>query len=167
MLIGMNWLFSCSSEDKQALSMPDEWYEMNGYIKIGNNGVVTIFAPNPEFGQNVKTSMPMLVAEELEVEWKNVLVEQAPYDPNIYTHTRQFTGGSMGILTAWEGLRQAGAAARLMLRQAAANEWKVPVAEVHAEKGMLTHEGTGKKAGYGDLAAAAAKLEVPDRKSVV
>lgn len=161
MLIGMNWLFSCSSEDKGVVTMPDEWYEMNGYLKIGNNGVVTIFAPNPEFGQNVKTSMPMLVAEELDVEWKNVLVEQAPYNPNIYTHTRQFTGGSMGILMAWEGLRQAGAAARLMLRQAAASEWKVPVEEVRAEKGMLTHQGTGRAAGYGDMAAAASKLEVP------
>ena len=90
--------------------MPDEWFEINGFLKIGENGLVTIMSPNPEIGQNVKTSMPMIVAEELDVNWKNVIVEQAPLNTDIFT--RQFAGGSQSIRQAWPGLRMAGATAR-------------------------------------------------------
>ena len=66
-----------------AIEMPKEWFEINGYLKIGDNGLVTIMSPNPEIGQNVKTSMPMIVADELEIDWDQVIVEQAPLNTNL------------------------------------------------------------------------------------
>ncbi len=91
LMLGFNWLAGCKpAPSSAALQMPEEWFDINAFVKIGNNGVVTIMSPNPEFGQNVKTSMPMIVAEELDVDWKNVIVEQAPFNTDIYT--RQFTG---------------------------------------------------------------------------
>ena len=98
-------------------------YELNGYIKIATDGTVTIASPNPEIGQNVKTSMPMIVAEELDVDWKNVVVVQAPLNTDIFT--RQLAGGSQSIKQGWDALRMAGATARHMLVEAAANAWKV------------------------------------------
>ena len=102
------------------MTIPDEWFEITGYLKIGENGVVTIMSPNPEIGQNVKTSMPMIVAEELDVDWKNVLVEQAPLNTAIFN--RQLAGGSDSIKQSWPGLRMAGASARKMLMDAAAKK---------------------------------------------
>src|SRR5512133_912164 len=115
MLIGFNWLAaSCSTDVAKGHTIPEEWFKINGYLKIGENGVVTIMSPNPEIGQNVKTSMPMIVAEELDVDWKNVLVEQAPLDTAIFN--RQLAGGSESVSQSWKSLRMAGAAARKMLR---------------------------------------------------
>jgi isoquinoline 1-oxidoreductase beta subunit len=159
LMIGFNWMAGCRTAEP-GLTMPDEWFQINGYVTIGDNGIVTIMAPNPEFGQNVKTSMPMLVAEELDVEWRNVLVEQATFNAAVFD--RQFTGGSQGIRSRWTGLRMAGGAARQMLRQAAANLWEVPVGEVTTEAGVLRHAGSGRSAGYGELASAAAQVPVPD-----
>src|SRR5258708_14937442 len=90
-MLSFSWL-GCKSNPKDALTMPKEWFELNGYLKIGENGVVTIMSPNPEIGQNVKTSMPMIVAEELDVYWKNVIVEQTPLTTESFT--RQLAGGS-------------------------------------------------------------------------
>ncbi|NNE69284.1 MAG: xanthine dehydrogenase family protein molybdopterin-binding subunit, partial [Rhodothermales bacterium] len=159
MMIGFNWLAGCRQADP-GITMPDEWFEINGYVTIGDNGVVTIMAPNPEFGQNVQTSMPMIVAEELDVAWRNVVVQQANFNAAVFN--RQFTGGSQGIRNAWSGLRMAGGAARHMLRQAAAELWEVPVEEVTTEAGILRHEGSRRSAGYGELASAAAKVSIPD-----
>lgn len=160
MLLGFNWLAGCTSPAEEvALAMPKEWHQLTGFLKIGENGVVTIMSPNPEIGQNVKTSMPMIVAEELDIDWKQVLVEQAPLDTSIFT--RQLAGGSQSIRQGWQGLRTAGATARTMLKQATANQWKVPVEELSTEPGVVIHSKTGKKAGYGELAALAAALEVP------
>ena len=76
MLIGFNWLMSCTrADEKEKIAIPNEWFEINGYIKIGDTGLVTIYSPNPEIGQNVMTSMPMIVAEELDVPWDHVVVE--------------------------------------------------------------------------------------------
>jgi isoquinoline 1-oxidoreductase subunit beta len=160
MMIGFNWLMGCSpAEDKLGmLQMPDEWFDMNAFLKIGNNGIVTIFSPNPEIGQNVKTSMPMLVAEELDVDWKNVLVEQAGLDTQKYT--RQLAGGSQSIRLAWKSLRTAGATARRMLMEAAAQQWEVSVSELTTEKGVIKHS-SGKTIAYGDVASLAASIEVP------
>ncbi len=110
---------------RTGLKIPEESFDINAFLKIGVNGVVTIMSPNPEFGQGVKTSMPMVVAEELDVDWKNVIVEQAPFNKDIYA--RQFTGGSQALSQGWQGLRMAGATARNMLREAAAKSWNVPV----------------------------------------
>lgn len=159
MMIGFNWLMSCSPKSEDLLSLPKEWFELNGYLKIGENGVVTIMSPNPEIGQNVKTSMPMIVAEELDVDWNRVIVEQAPLNTDIFT--RQLAGGSQSIRQGWNGLRTAGATARQMLRQAAADAWQVPVNEITTEAGVLNHAASGKSATYGEMASAAAKVEVP------
>ena len=104
--------------------------------------------------------MPMLVAEELDVDWKNVLVEQAPYHADKYGF--QFTGGSRGISARWEPLRMAGASARQMLIAAAAETWQVPKEEITAEAGVLQHAATKKSAGYGEMASVAATLTVPE-----
>ncbi len=161
LMLGFSWLASCSSGPKETeLVMPEEWFTINSYLKIGDNGVVTIYAPNPEFGQNVRTSMPMLVAEELDVDWKNVLVEQAPYHPTDYG--MQFTGGSRGIMSRWEPLRMAGASARHMLKQAAAELWQVPMDEIETKAGMLTHKATAQEISYGAIASQAAEMPVPE-----
>lgn len=161
LMIGFSWLASaCSTNTPKGLVIPDEWFEINAYLKIGENGVVTIMSPNPEIGQNVKTSMPMIVAEELDVDWKNVIVEQAPLNTSKYT--RQVAGGSDSIRTTWSSLRMAGATARTMLREAAAKKWNVPVNEITTEAGILYHKSSGKETGYGDVASAAAQLTAPE-----
>ena len=160
MMLGFSWLVSCKPRPEQLLDMPKEWFNINGFLKIGENGVVTIMSPNPEIGQNVKTSMPMIVAEELDVDWKQVIVEQAPLNTDVFT--RQVAGGSQSIRQGWESLRMAGATARKMLREAAAKAWQVPADEVSTDAGMLYHKNSGKSAGYGEMASAAAALPVPE-----
>lgn len=159
MVVGFSWLVSCQTKKEEMVNIPKEWFKINGYIKIADNGMVTIMSPNPEIGQNVKTSMPMIVAEELDVDWKNVLVEQAPLNTAIFT--RQLAGGSQAIRQGWPGLRMAGGAARHMLKEAAAQAWKVPVNEITTEAGVLKHNASGKQAGFGEMASAAAKIPVP------
>lgn len=160
MMLGFSWLSSCTSKPEEALTMPDEWFSLNGFLKIGDNGLVTIYSPNPEIGQNVKTSMPMIVAEELDIDWNKVLVEQAPLNTDIFQ--RQLAGGSQSIRQGWESLRLAGGTARHLLREAAAQAWSVPIEEVTTREGVLYHEVSGKSAGYGEMASAASTLEVPD-----
>jgi isoquinoline 1-oxidoreductase beta subunit len=159
MMLGFNWLVSGKSSMEDQLELPDEWTEINAFLKIGENGAVTIMSPNPEGGQNVKTSMPMIVAEELDVDWKDVIVEQAPLDTDSFT--RQFIGGSQAIRRGWQSLRIAGATARQMLREAAARAWQVPVNEITTKKGRLYHTMSTKSAGYGEMASAAARIPVP------
>ncbi|MBC6993743.1 molybdopterin-dependent oxidoreductase [Neolewinella lacunae] len=161
LVLGFNWLTSCTDKtEAEILAMPDQWFEINAYLKIGDNGVVTIYTPNPEFGQNIKTSMPMIVAEELDADWTKVISEVAPYNSEIYGF--QFTGGSRGIASRWDGLRMAGATARHMLRDAAAQAWQVPVAEVSTAAGLLNHTASGRSASYGEMAAAASALPIPE-----
>lgn len=159
LMLSFSWMAGCKTMPEEAMPLPKEWFELNSYLKIGENGLITIMSPNPEGGQNVKTSMPMIVAEELDVDWKKVRVEQAPL--NTTSFTRQFIGGSQAIRQGWNSLRMAGATARHMLRQAAAQTWQVPTEEVTTEAGVLYHKKSGKSAGYGELASLAAQVPVP------
>ncbi len=163
LVLGFSFLNACKPEKITEIpvkEMPNEWFEINGYLKIGDNGLVTIMSPNPEIGQNVRTSMPMIVADELEIDWDDVIVEQAPLNTNLYSW--QVAGGSRSISSSWQSLRMAGATARQMLKEAAAKAWQVPVAEITAKAGVLAHNTGGKTAGYGEMASAAALLEVPE-----
>lgn len=159
MVLGFSWLASCTPTPEQVKAMPSAWFDINAFLKIGDNGVVTIMSPNPEIGQNVKTAMPMIVAEELDVSWKDVVVEQAGLDKNKFT--RQLAGGSQSIRAGWQGLRMAGATARRMLLEAAAKEWDVPIEELTTSEGVISHS-SGKSAGYGEIASAAANVAVPE-----
>ncbi|MBN3519370.1 molybdopterin-dependent oxidoreductase [Algoriphagus lutimaris] len=160
LLLSFSWLAGCKPNTEELLTLPEEWFRMNGYIRIGDNGVITIMSPNPEGGQNIKTSMPMIVAEELDADWSKVIVEQAPLDTENFT--RQFIGGSQAIRVGWTPLRTAGATARLLLMQAAAKSWNVPVSEIKTENGFLNHQSSNKKAHYGELASLAATLPIPE-----
>ncbi len=137
LLLSFSWLNGLGLGGNPAIST-----ELNGYLRIAPDGTITIMSPNPEGGQNVKTAMPMIVAEELDVDWKNVIVEQAPLNTKLYS--RQFIGGSQAIRTSWKTLRTAGATARQMLCEAAAKAWGVPIEEITTEAGMLHHTKSGK-----------------------
>ncbi len=160
MMVGFSWLASCKMTPEEVNALPKEWFEINGFLKIGDNGKVTIMSPNPEIGQNVKTAMPMIVADELDVDWKDVIVEQAPLNLDIFQ--RQLAGGSQSIRAGWEGLRMAGATARKMLKQAAAKAWEVPIEEITTSNGVLYHKASNKSAGYGEMASAAVTVQSPD-----
>jgi len=159
-MIGFSWLASCELSPEQVKKMPKEWFTINGYLKIGENGLVTIQSPNPEIGQNVKTSMPMIVAEELDTDWDHVIVEQAPLNTDLFK--RQLAGGSQSIRQGWQSLRMAGATARQMLILAAAQTWEVPASEITTAAGMIYHEASGKKTDYGAMASIAATIPVPE-----
>ncbi len=159
LMLSFSWVSSYATTSAEISSVANELTELNGFLKISSDGSITIMSPNPEGGQNVKTSMPMIVAEELDVDWKSVLIEQA--DLNTKYYTRQFIGGSQAIRQGWRTLRTAGASARHMLREAAAQSWGVSVEEVTTENGILHHKPSGKTASYGSMASAAAKVPVP------
>lgn len=160
MMLGFNWFANLIPVEKPGKGVDTkDWVDLNGFIKITGTGEVTIFSPNPEFGQNLMTSMPMIVAEELDVDWKSVSVEQARFNTAVYS--RQFTGGSQSIRQGWQALRTAGASARHMLVQAAAQAWQVPAEEISTENGVLYHKISGKSATYGEMASAAAQIPVP------
>ena len=136
----------------------------NAFLRIDKDGTCTVFVKHLEFGQGVTTSLPMLVAEELECDWNKVRAELAPAQA-VYAHTAfgvQMTGGSSSVWNSWDQLRTVGAQARTMLMQAAADQWKVKLAEVRAEKGFVIGPG-GKKLSYGQLAEAASRLPVPEK----
>jgi isoquinoline 1-oxidoreductase beta subunit len=135
----------------------------NAFVRIGTDEIVTVIANHSEMGQGVYTSLPMLLNEELEADWSKVRVEPAPVDA-AYNHTAfgiQMTGGSTTTTSEWERYRKMGAAARVMLVQAAAQQWNVPADSCHVEKGVVIHAASGKKASYGSLANAAAAIPVP------
>ncbi len=162
MMIGFSWLASfMPNEALASVEAAKEWIELTGFIKITLDNQIVILSPNPEFGQNVMTSLPMLIAEELEVDWRKVKVEQGDFDTPRFK--RQFTGGSQAMRMAWKPLRTAGATARMMLLQAAANEWNVPINELTATNGVVVHKPSNKNTTYGALAAAAAKLPTPEK----
>ncbi len=145
---------------KDSSTVPgDVLFQPNAFLRIGSDGIVTIMAPNPEIGQGVKTSLPLLVAEELDVDWNTIQVEQAGLNTKSFDH--QVAGGSGSIRSSWKSFRKAGATARKMLIGAAAGTWNVPASECYTEKGFVIHKPSGKKLNYGKLAEKASQLEVP------
>jgi isoquinoline 1-oxidoreductase beta subunit len=137
-------------------------FKPNAYLRIGSDDTVTVICGLSEMGQGVLTAIPMLVAEELDADWLNVKVKQAPADPafNNPIFGMQATGGSTSVRGHWEPMRKAGAAARAMLVAAAAARWKANPADCRTEEGVVVHK-SGKKLSYGRLANAAAKQAVP------
>jgi len=139
----------------------------NAFVQIDRAGIVTLVMPKVEMGQGVYTSIPMLIAEELEVSLSNVTLEHAPpneklfFDPLVGPLGGQLTGGSTSIRYAWEPMRRAGATARVLLVTAAAQRWNVDPASCYAEQGEILHRSSDRRASYGQLADAAAKLPVP------
>ncbi|MBK5279317.1 MAG: xanthine dehydrogenase family protein molybdopterin-binding subunit, partial [Bacteroidia bacterium] len=131
----------------------------NNYLSISPDGTITIFSPNPELGQNIKTSFPMVVAEELDADWKKVKVVQANLDAKKYE--RQLTGGSGAVPHSWERLRKAGATARQMLVEAAAKKWNVSAGSLTTDSSFVYHKESGRKLSYGELATDASSIPVP------
>ena len=158
LILGFNWL---SNETLAANIIEQTTLEnitSNAFLSIAPNGIITIFSPNPEIGQGIKTAFAMIVAEELNADWKKVVVKQANLDAKKYE--RQLTGGSGAIKHSWERLRKAGATAKQLLVEAAAQKWSVNVSTCKAENGFVISS-TGQKLSYGDLSEAASKLPIP------
>ncbi|HXW39651.1 MAG TPA: molybdopterin cofactor-binding domain-containing protein [Xanthobacteraceae bacterium] len=137
---------------------------LNAYVRIAPDETVTIVSKNPEIGQGIKTMLPMLIAEELDVDWQQVRTEQGLLDPAIYG--RQVAGGSMATPLEWGPMRQVGAAARQMLIAAAAKRWNVAAEDCATASGRVVHKASGRSASYGALAADAATMPVPNLASV-
>lgn len=144
--------------------IPAADFAPNAYITITPDGMVTIIAKNPEIGQGVKTMLPMLIAEELDVEWKNVRVQQGDLDTVRYT--QQSAGGSTATPNNWLPMRRVGAAGRAMLVAAASQAWGVPESECTTVPGAVVHQRSNRRAPYGDLLARAATLTPPDLNTV-
>jgi isoquinoline 1-oxidoreductase beta subunit len=132
----------------------------NAFVTIDSKGIATIVAKNPEIGQGVKVMLPMLIAEELDIDWKDVRIEQA--DLNAAKYGGQSAGGSFATPSNWVPMRQVGAAARHMLIAAAAQSWGVPAAEITTVAGKVVHSNSNRSASYGEFATAAAKIAPPD-----
>ena len=160
LMLGFSW-FSADAEAPVLISKISSVANsgFNSYLSIASDGLVTILSPNPELGQNIMTSFPMIVAEELDADWTKVKVVQAKLDTKNFD--RQLTGGSGAVPHSWKRLRTAGATARAMLIAAAAQQWNVPAEECTANTGMVIHSKTGKQLDFGALAEQASLLPVP------
>ena len=156
-------LCSSGSISMMSLASAEASGTLNAYVSINADGSVTIYGPNPEVGQGVNTSLPMIVAEELDAKWDDVRCEAAPVQQQ---YGMQFAGGSLSIPMRWDEMRKVGATAKEMLCRAAATQWGVPRKELTTADSMVLHSRSGKAAHYKDLVAAASLLSVPDKADV-
>ncbi len=166
-LVGGGLMLGCYLPDgkliEEASAQSGVTFMPNAFIRIGSDDRVTIIVNKSEMGQGVYTSLPMLVAEELEVDWTKIKVEAAPVD-SAYNHTQwdiQGTGGSTSVWSEWERLQKVGATARRMLIQAAADIWKVDPTSCRAENGFVIHDATQRRISYGKLVEKASQMKVP------
>jgi isoquinoline 1-oxidoreductase beta subunit len=158
LILGFSWMGSETFAAEIVQHPALDELAFNAFLSISPKGSVTIFSPNPEIGQGIKTAFAVIVAEELDVDWKDVIVKQANLDTKKYE--RQLTGGSGAIKHSWERLRKAGATAKQLLTEAAAQKWGVSASTCKAQKGFVISS-TGQKLSFGELAEAASKLPVP------
>jgi isoquinoline 1-oxidoreductase beta subunit len=139
-------------------------HTLNAFVTVGSDNLVTIVGKNPEIGQGIKTMLPMLIAEEMDVDWNQVRIEQGDFSPQKYGP--QFAGGSFATPMNWLPMRRVGAATRAMLVEAAARRWSVPAAGLRTERGKVIDPGAARSLTYGELAADAATVPVPNPESV-
>lgn len=143
----------------------DAAWQPNAFVRIGTDGIVTIYAKHLEMGQGAYTGLATLLAEELDAAWESVRVEGAPANTELYKNFAmgmQGTGGSSAMANSYEQMRRAGAVARAMLVAAAAQRWQVPASEMTVAQGVVSHAATGRRASFGELAEAAARQPVPN-----
>jgi isoquinoline 1-oxidoreductase beta subunit len=163
--IGFQWLGPTRRAAAAAASAAV--FAPNAFLRIGADGAVTIIAKHVEMGQGAYTGIATVLAEELDADWTRVRVESAPANAKLYANlvfgTLQGTGGSSAMANSWTQLREAGAKGRAMLVSAASQDWKVPVAELTVEKGVVHHAASKRQAPFGTLVARAAALPVPDK----
>jgi isoquinoline 1-oxidoreductase beta subunit len=154
------YLPGCTPRQSREITAP---FQPNAWVRVRTDGSVLLMVDRSEMGQGVSTSLPQLLAEELDVAWDRVFIEQAPADKAYFNSIfpAQVTGGSTSVRAAWKPLREAGATARAMLVQAAANAWGVDPSGCRTEKGVVIHSATRRRLPYGELAQAAAALPVP------
>jgi len=167
LVLGLS-LSACSSDgqnDNGAEANLGSSFEANPFVQIRPDNSVVIFSKNPDVGQGVKTAMPMIIAEELDVDWSQVIVEQADIDQSRYG--QQMAGGSTSIPSNWMSHRQAGATARAMLVSAAAVELGVDESELTTDAGFVIHDASDRRMAYGDLAERASTLAVPNADSLI
>ncbi|HEY5552171.1 MAG TPA: molybdopterin cofactor-binding domain-containing protein [Opitutaceae bacterium] len=158
LLIGTYLRFGSDAAVAQEAVSGGASFAPNAFIRIAPDGTVSLIAPNTEMGQGAKTALPMILAEELDVDWEKVEITQGDYNP---AYGRQFAVGSSSTPGNYTPLREAGAAARAMLVAAAAQSWSVPAGECTTADGVVTHKASGRRAGYGELTARAARLPAP------
>ena len=154
--------------DANALPLTPKTFVPNAFVRIGNDEIVTVIVNKSEMGQGVYTSLPMLLAEELEADWTKIRYESAPVAA-VYNHPTfgiQITGGSMSTASEWDRYRQMGAAARVMLIAAAAQNWKVDAATLRAENGYVINPANGQRASFGSLADVAATMTPPKNSTL-
>ncbi len=151
----LNFQMSCATKEE----IPVTYQSINAFLKIGTDNSVSIISKNPEIGQGVKTSLPMIIAEELDVSWSQVKVVHAGYQTDL---GGQGAGGSTSIKRNWNSLRQVGASARHMLVQAAAEQWQVDPSTCRTSEGKIFHDDSNRSVTYGEVAEQAASYEVPE-----
>ena len=147
------------SSDNQASTQ-----RLGAYILIARDGRVTIMARSPDMGQGMKTTLPMIIADELDVPWTSVHVETAPVNPSLYG--MQFSYGSLNTPLQYDPMRRAGAAGRQMMLTAATRLWHVAMSECETDQGVVHHRASGRRATYGQLASRAARLPAPDLSTI-